>query len=218
MLSTNFLKELPQTGVTSLHRSVGSAASVRGDIFNMKEIWENIIGFEGLYQMSNIRNVRSVRKGNRSLDNPLIIKQRINSTGYLCFSARGVKDVHKTHVLFVHREFAKIFIPNPLSLPEVNHIDGNKLNNKAYNLEWCDKLHNIRHAFKNGLIVPCNGINKPQAKLTEKQVLEIFNSKESGRKLAPKYGVYYTIIYSIRKGLIWNSVTGLPKKYKSVIP
>ena len=54
--------------------------------------------------------------------------------------------------VLLHRLVAKTFIPNPANLPEVNHIDGNKQNNKATNLEWCDRSSNMKHAYENGYL------------------------------------------------------------------
>jgi len=68
----------------------------------------------------------------------------------------------------LHRLVAKCFIPNPLNLPEVNHKDGDKLNNKVGNLKWCTRPQNIQHGFDTGLITPTwkgkKGINNPKSK------------------------------------------------------
>lgn len=91
----------------------------------------------------------------------------------------------KKKVFKIHRAVAGTFIPNPESLPEVNHKDGNKLNNHVTNLEWVTGLANIQHALENGLIDPKrNGAitreitMKPCAKLDKKtkEVLEVFPS------------------------------------------
>lgn len=64
----------------------------------------------------------------------------------------GTEDgVHKKKYYHIHRMIAELFIPNPDNLPQVNHIDGNKLNNDITNLEWCTTSHNIQHAFDNNL-------------------------------------------------------------------
>lgn len=76
------------------------------------------------------------------------LKQAINERGYplvyLCFDG-------KTKAAKVHRLVAELFVPNPQGLKEVNHKDGNKLNNCADNLEWCTRSENIRHAYAAGL-------------------------------------------------------------------
>lgn len=230
-INENNLKELPQADVIPPSLELDSATSVRGDNFSMKyslddfnykhgeEVWYDVPFLNGIIQISNYEKIRSWKIGRRKEPPKVakIIATYIGNTGYIVSTVRDKKQVCRT--LKPHRIFAQIFLPNPNNLPEVNHKDGDKLNNNPKtNLEWCDKLHNMRHAFKNGLIIPCKGENKPQSKLTAKQVLEIFNSKEPGRKICGKYGVDFTQIYNIRSGMSWNSVTGMPKKYKSKIP
>ena len=111
----------------------------------MKEVWKDIECYEGLYQVSNLGNVRSLdrivkRKGQGDL--PLKgkeVKQYLGKTGYdvvtLCKDCKLKQ--HK-----VHRLVAKSFIENPDNLPQVNHIDENKRNNKVDNLEWCSNFYN----------------------------------------------------------------------------
>lgn len=110
----------------------------------MKEIWTDIFGFDGKYQISNFGNIKSVRRERYS-------QQTRN--GYKIVTLFNGK--HKRTVL-VHRLVALHFIPNPGFLEEVNHIDGNKSNNKVTNLEWCTHSKNILHAVKTGLQVPHN--------------------------------------------------------------
>lgn len=86
------------------------------------------------YEVSNKGNVRHIGKGNRKL----------------CYSATGYMTVYIRHNgkyknLRVHRLVAMAFIPNPQNKPHVNHIDGNKVNNKAENLEWCTPSENEQH-------------------------------------------------------------------------
>ena len=93
----------------------------------MEEIWKTIEEYPD-FEISDQARIRCVATGK-------ILKQTINKQGYLqvCVSLgqRG-----KCKVFKIHREVAKAFIPNPENKPEVNHIDGNKLNNLPINLEW----------------------------------------------------------------------------------
>lgn len=104
----------------------------------MTEIWRDIKGYEGLYQVSNLGRVRN-KKRNR------VISQHNRSHGYLgvmLYDVNRDKDGHGKH-FSVHRLVATAFIPNTNNYPEVNHIDENKQNNRASNLEWCTRLYNM---------------------------------------------------------------------------
>jgi hypothetical protein len=112
----------------------------------------------------------------------------------------------------VHRLVAQAFIPNPENKKEVNHIDGNKLNNHVSNLEWVTHTENMRHASKNGLYNPSNGSKNGNSYFTEEQVKEIRNTyiarhpQFSGSALAKKYGVSgHAISYIINRG--WKHLT-----------
>jgi hypothetical protein len=183
---------------------------------NGEEVWHDTKLFGALIQFSNYEKIRSWKRANKNGGVPENIAVYIGSKGYLVASVRELQ-TQKVKQLKIHRLIAQQFLPNPNNYPEVNHIDGNKLNNNPDNLEWCDKKHNIRHAFTNKLINSCKGVNKPQSKLTESEVLEIFHSKGNGKLIAPKYNIDFTTIYSIRSGKTWNHVTGAPKNNKNKI-
>ena len=111
------------------------------------EEWKDIVGYENLYQVSNLGNVRSLdkvimRKHGESLTvrgrvlKPMIIK------GY-CYVRLNDCGNWKTEQ--IHRLVAQAFIPNPDNLPEVNHKDENKSNNRADNLEWCTHNYNVNY-------------------------------------------------------------------------
>lgn len=129
------------------------------------EIWKDILNYEGLYQVSNLGRVKGLKKlswnGYSYITKPERILKSSNSKGYKF--VRLYKDkVAKNYT--IHRLVATAFIENKNNYKEVNHIDGNKLNNNATNLEWCTKSHNIRHAFKMGLNKRRKGIENEQAK------------------------------------------------------
>lgn len=122
----------------------------------MEEIWKWIDGYENMYQVSNLGRVRSVDRYVYCEVSPnklqhifgKVLKQGTNHKGYpiVYLSKDG-----KQKTITVHRLVAKAFIENPLNLPQVNHIDGDKTNNQVDNLEWCDNSYNQIHAHKTGL-------------------------------------------------------------------
>ena len=115
----------------------------------MREIWKPIRGYEGLYEVSNLGNVRGlVRDWDNRTKAIRNMRQHVSKTGYL--SLRLCKD-GKTKLCKVHRLVAEAFLENPSSFPFVNHLDGNKLNNNVSNLEWCSASRNIQHAYDTGL-------------------------------------------------------------------
>ena len=107
------------------------------------EIWKPIRGTKGFIEVSNKGRVMSSLTGT-----PRILKTQRDSKGYhrISVTIEGVKKTYK-----LHREVARAFINNPNSLPQVNHIDGNKDNNCVSNLEWVTNKENAHHAIKNGL-------------------------------------------------------------------
>lgn len=138
-----------------------------------------------------------------------IIKGEICKNGYRRIH---VSNDGKSHKYLIHRLVAETFIPNPDSLPCVNHIDGNKLNCAVSNLEWCSYSYNQKHAFKLGLRF-AKGVMNPMHKLTETEVKEIRNSYVKGKHtdcnsngLAKKYNVDPKTILDIVNGKTWVDV------------
>lgn len=110
------------------------------------EIWKDIKGYEGLYQVSNLGNIKSLK---RNTTHERILVPRVGRDGYkyvgLCKD--GIIKTKK-----IHRLVAETFIPNPTNLSQINHKDGNKINNLLENLEWCNASYNQKHAIKLGLV------------------------------------------------------------------
>ena len=102
------------------------------------EIWRDVAGYEGLYKVSNFGNVMSLKH-----KKPKLLKPYNNGKGYLLVDLRNNNKPRKT--ISVHRIVAQAFLPNPNNLPQVNHKDENKKNNRVSNLEFCDAKFNINY-------------------------------------------------------------------------
>ena len=123
----------------------------------IQEIWKDIQGYEGLYQISNLGRVKSLERIIITSNNitkkisEKILKPCLRKNGYYSIV---LQKNNKSKYYTIHRLVAKEFIPNPDNLPQVNHKDENKLNNNVDNLEWCTSkynnnygTHNERHAL-----------------------------------------------------------------------
>lgn len=145
----------------------------------MEEVWKNINGYNGLYQVSNLGRVRSMpRVINRSIGT-CVTKERILKTfqlkgGYVNVMLRiNGKSVNHN----VHRLVAETFIPNiNPNYDCVNHIDGNKANNRIDNLEWCNHSINCLHSYDNGM-------SKKVGKLSPEQVLDVRERLLNGERV-----------------------------------
>ncbi len=117
----------------------------------MTELWRDIPGYEGRYQVSNLGRVKSLarvveRRSNTPFQLPeRLLRPRLSHKGYL-LAALCKESTQKN--ISVHRLVAEAFIPNPADLPEVNHIDGNKTNNRVTNLEWVTTKENTKHSIE----------------------------------------------------------------------
>ena len=103
----------------------------------MEEIWKDKKDYEGHYQVSNFGKVKSIKFGKEK-----ILKLNKDKDGYLqvTLCKNNIKKVYK-----VHRLVAEAFLDNPYNLSQVNHKDEDKTNNNVDNLEWCDRLYNVRY-------------------------------------------------------------------------
>lgn len=127
---------------------------------NHQEIWKDIKGYEGKYQVSSFGRVKSVTRTITKINKygklcdfrwpEKILSQSVwGNGGYFSIAFGGSKSINRSSHL-VHRLVAQAFIENPLNLPEVNHIDADRKNNNVANLEWCDRAGNTLHAYNLG--------------------------------------------------------------------
>lgn len=178
----------------------------------MEEIWKDIKYYEHYYQVSSLGKLRSLDRvdcnGNHRKGKPL--KLFCDKDGYLIasLSKAGVAKHYK-----VHRIVAEAFIPNPNKLPQINHKDENKQNNRVDNLEWCTAQHNINYGGRNMKVSKAlSGENAHTCKLTEADVLEIRARYKQRDKynnaniLAKEYGISHHQILRIAKYERWKQI------------
>lgn len=114
------------------------------------EIWKDVVGYEGLYQVSNLGNVKRVgsfRGVNKAYLNNYYLKPLDNGKGY--FRIKLTVN-NKSKRVMLHRIIAEAFIENQNQYPCINHINGNKKDNRIENLEWCTQSQNCLHSVKMG--------------------------------------------------------------------
>lgn len=115
------------------------------------EIWEDVPGYEGSYQVSNYGRIKSLPRyvlysdGREYFYDGVLLKQKHDHGGYCCVE---LTKNSKLETFKVHRLVASVFIPNPNNLPQINHKDENKDNNRVENLEWCDSYYNNNYGTK----------------------------------------------------------------------
>lgn len=184
----------------------------------MKEIWKDIKGYEGLYQVSNLGRIKSLKKSylvNDPKQNRTYIKNNKEIIKKIFLDNKGyyITTIYRNRFR-VHRLVAEAFIPNPNNYPVVNHIDGNKQNNHVDNLEWCSYKDNSIHAYKNNLLNL-----EPSIRATSKKVnmydlngnyIKTFNSISAAKRelnINPSQGNISEVCHGKRRsahGYIWK--------------
>lgn len=167
----------------------------------MKEIWKDIEGYEGLYQVSNLGRVKRVNT-NR------ILKGNTDSPGYLQVGLckKGIRHANRIHRLVAHA-----FIPNPENKLELNHIDEDKTNNRVDNLEWSTRKENINYGTRNEKVSKTMSIPVIAINIKTGEVREFSSGAECARRLS----LNAAGISSVLKGR-YKQTGGYTFKYKGV--
>jgi hypothetical protein len=167
---------------------------------NATEEWRPVVGFEGLYEVSNLGRIKRSSASYRKKPGDLV-KTPFDGKYLRCNLWRD----GKCRSVLLHRVVAAAFLGMPGPTDQVNHIDGNKLNNRIENLEWTSPSGNIQHALRFGL--KDSGETHEFAKLTEADIRDIrcaLDRGVSGAELARKYGVTKSNISCIKHGRSWR--------------
>ena len=161
----------------------------------MQEIWRDIEGYEGLYQVSNKRRVKSLNY--RHTGKEEVLKQGKTKKGYLlvCLSKGGK---HKNYQ--VHRLVASAFISNPENYPVINHLDENASNNCIENLEWCTQKYNCNYGTRNERLSK----SKNRAFICV-ETGEVFSSAKEAQE---KTGVFASAIRACARHEKWYHTAG----------
>lgn len=170
------------------------------------KLWKKIPNWGDRYEVSNHGEIRSNYRNQNS-----ILMPYDNRYGYLLVTLCGQGMSKK---LFVHRLVAEVFLPNPNNLPQVNHKNGNKSDNRVENLEWLSRSDNQLHSYRvlgRKSVPPClKGEQCGLSKLTTQKVLNIRSEYAVGnitrQKLADKYGVTIHTIKSIIGRHTWKHI------------
>jgi hypothetical protein len=186
----------------------------------VSEIWKPVLYFEGFYEVSNFGRIRRITRdiiekntGKHKVIKGRMLKPWINTKGYPSVT---LSINSKVKYMRVHRIVARAFIPNPLNLPEVNHINEIKTDNNVSNLEWCTHLQNIRHGTGIERSVAKRRLNPNKknrgegcgtSKLKNEQVIEIYKSNKLYIELTKNYGVSFSCISNIKNRKSWSHLT-----------
>ena len=171
-----------------------------------KEIWKDVVGYEGLYMVSNKGNCKRIELFGKPLKKIRLRKLAINQEGY----CRVFLSNYNTKKTFsIHRLVAQAFIPNPENKPYVNHIDSNPSNNKVNNLEWVTAKENVKHAMQKGrMSFFKKGENNKLAVLKDKDIILIrkMNGKKTQKEIAKIFNISQCHVSEIVRRLQWKHI------------
>ena len=172
------------------------------------ENWKQIVGFEGLYEVSDLGRVRSsdrmskAKLGSYRKQSGKLILGGTNSRGYrlcLLYPAEG-----KRKTVYFHHLVLKTFVGDPLPSQEACHNDGNKQNNRLDNLRWDTHVSNCEDREKHG--TNHKGVHNGNAKLTEKEVTDIRLLELTHIEIAKRYGISTASVSMIKTRKYWKHI------------
>jgi len=163
-----------------------------------KEVWKDIPNYEGIYQVSNLGRVKSLKFGKER-----IRKLRLDSTGYYRLNLYEGGEAKRNSV---HRLVMLAFLGE--SDLDVNHKNGIKTDNRFENLEYCTRSENIQHAYDTGLKTSLKGERHGRSKLTRACVERIKYGHQGMTQLAIAkiYGISQRLVRNIRSGKLWSHI------------
>jgi len=160
----------------------------------MIEAWRDIVGWEGLYEVSDVGRVRNARTGHVKKISPH------KTLGYAFFTMKAAGRKQKTTT--VHAEMARAFIgPRPDGC-EVLHRDGDRMGNRLGNLRYGTRAENVKDTIRHGRVP--HGERQHNAKLTEQDVIAIRKDWRGSRRLSRKYGVCRQTVDDVKAGKSWK--------------
>lgn len=159
-----------------------------------KEIWKDIPEYDGLYQISNFGQVKSLKRivsngnGKRNIEEKILKQSKCNNHYFqVNLSKNG-----KIKTYYVHRLVAMAFIKNHNNLSIINHIDGNGFNNNELNLEWCTQKDNVNHAWNNGL---CQSICESAKHSKGRPARKVIQNNDNGDII----NIYFSVKDAMKK-------------------
>lgn len=175
------------------------------------EIWKDILNYEGYYQVSNLGRIKSLKRYVKKrwdtliLIDEKILKPILRKDGY--YRIKLCKNGNYDHPL-VHQVVLKTFVKNLENKPQINHINGDKSNNKLNNLEWTTISENIQHSYNNNLHKKLRGVKNGASKLTETDILEIrkIGKLRKVKDTAFKYNITTHTVWCILNNKSWTHI------------
>tara|TARA_R100001086_G_scaffold250083_1_gene193457 strand:- start:1531 stop:2301 length:771 start_codon:yes stop_codon:yes gene_type:complete len=186
---------------------------------DISQIWKDIEGYSGYYQVSNDGEVRSLDREIVHKNGHSIVRKGKSLNKYKCSKGyyRVELSKHGTRKkMLVHRLVAQAFISNPNKKPCVNHKNGIKTDNNISNLEWCSYSENTKHALASGLMEPRKGSDCNFSVISEndvRSILDMLRTKEyTQNEIASMFNIKKATVSAINTGKNWSSVSKKVKK------